>query len=110
MAPRFASPAGRVHTGDVADDLVLEHLKAIRRDMATKDDLAVATGTLATRAELEALKADLTRHFVEVQTRITTEVHELIALLRELIASRDRLATRVSQLEQDVETLKRRAG
>ncbi len=92
-------------------DLVLEQLKAIRRDiagLATKDDLATATAPLSTKAELESLRAELLRHFVEVETRITTEVHELIGLLRELVASRDRLAARVSQLEQDVQDLKRR--
>jgi hypothetical protein len=45
-----------------------------------------------------------------VETRITTEVHELIALLRELVTSRDRLAGRISQLERDVEELRRKAG
>ena len=97
----------------MADDLVLEQLKAIRRgiaDLATKEDLSSAVAPLTTRAELENLRGELNRHFVEVETRITTEVHELIALLRDLVASRDRLAARVSQLEHDVLELKRSAG
>jgi hypothetical protein len=72
----------------VSDDLVIEQLKAIRKDiagLATKEDL----GLLATkddldgvRRDLEGLRTELLRHFVEVETRIATEVHELIALLR----------------------------
>ena len=74
------------------DDLVLEQLKAIRRDMATKDDLRdVATkddlAPLTTKVELEGLRSEMLRHFVEVETRVTTEVHELISLLRELVTS-----------------------
>ena len=97
----------------MADDLVLEQLKAIRRDMAglaTKSDVISAVAPLSTRQELEQLRAELGRHFVEVETRIATEVHELIALLRDLVASRDRLAARIAQLEQDVQALKRSAG
>lgn len=101
------------------DDLVLEHLKALRRDIVTKADLAGATAQLATksdlehlstREELETLRHDMGRHFVEVETRITTEVHELISLLREMVASRDKLAARVTQLEADMDVMKRRAG
>jgi len=102
------------------DDLVLDYLKAIRRDisgLATKEDLAAATTPLSTKAELadlrgelEDLRGELVRHFVEVETRITTEVHELIGLLRDLVASRDRLAARVSQLERDMADLKRHTG
>lgn len=104
----------------MADDLVLEQLQAIRRDisgLATKQDLSTAVAPLTTRVELETvrgelegLRTELLRHFVEVETRITTEVHELIALLRDLVASRDRLAARISQLEQDVRQLKSGTG
>lgn len=97
----------------VSDDLVLEQLKAIRLSIAgltTKQDLSSALAPLPTRDELESLRTELRRHFVEVETRLTTEVHELIALLRDLVASRDRLAARVSQLEHDVQELKRGVG
>jgi hypothetical protein len=68
----------------VADDVILEHLKALRRDVSglpTRDDLAIATSSLATKSELESLRGELLRHFVEIETRMTTEVHELISLL-----------------------------
>jgi hypothetical protein len=94
-------------------DLVIEQLKAIRKEiagLATREDLTAAIAPLSTKAELESLRAEMLRHFVEVETRVATEVHELIALLRELVTSRDRLAARVSQLESDVLELKRKAG
>jgi hypothetical protein len=101
----------------VADDLVLEQLKGIRRDMATKadlkdlasrDQLRAIEATL--RADVEALRGEMLRHFVEVETRVGTEIHELISLIRELVSSRDRLAARVSQLERDVQELKSKTG
>ncbi len=96
---------GGVYQLVVSDDLVLEQLKALRLSIAgltTKQDLSSALAPLPTRDELESLRTELRRHFVEVETRLTTEVHELIALRRDLVASRDRLAARVSQLEHDV--------
>jgi hypothetical protein len=76
----------------VAEDLVLEQLKGIRREMATKADLkGLATSEQLTeidatvKADLEALRGEMLRHFVEV-------------------------ATRVSQLERDVQELKTKTG
>jgi hypothetical protein len=113
--PDVVSRAERPHTRSVADDLVLEQLRAIRKDiagLATREDVAASLATIRAelKADLEALRGEMLRHFVEVETRIATEVHELIGLLRDLIASRDRLAARLSQLEADVEDLKRRRG
>lgn len=63
----------------VAHHLLLKQLKAIRRDIAglpTRQDLSSAVAPLTTREELNGLRAELLRHFVDVKTRLTTEVHE----------------------------------